>query len=150
MCEHFDQTALARARNARDANANGIATVGKAVFEDALSQLAVSRARAFDQSDGLRQNGALTFEDAIDVLLVEREQRRFATRASNSCGGSVAARPGRTRSALSLGSVNQERPPTRLPLRISKIFCAATGITVPGPKMPPPRPGTGIRSPAEE
>ena len=69
-------TLLLPARNPSDADANGFAAVGKAVFEDALRQFAVGCARTLDHRDGLCQHGALTLEDSIDVLL---RRKRAAT-----------------------------------------------------------------------
>ena len=67
--QHFNHAALARAGNAGDADANGVAAMGKAVFDNLLGQLPVSLARALDQRDGLGQNGAVAAQNAIDILL---------------------------------------------------------------------------------
>ena len=65
----LNQAALARAGNAGDADADGVAAVGEACFDDALGEFAVSGARAFNEGDGLGEDGAIALQDAFDELL---------------------------------------------------------------------------------
>ena len=44
----------------------------KAVFYNLPGKLAIRRARAFDQCDGLRQKDAVTTQNAIDYLLARK------------------------------------------------------------------------------
>jgi hypothetical protein len=67
--EGFDEGALPHARHAGNGHPDRIAAVGEALLHDGSGRLAVVRARALQQRDGLAQCNAVPVENAIHVLL---------------------------------------------------------------------------------
>ena len=79
VADGFDEGRFARARDARDADADRSARMGQTAFDDLLRLLIVVGIAALDERDGLRENGDVAPEDACDILLGgETSSFRFA------------------------------------------------------------------------
>lgn len=77
--ERLDEGALAGARDAGDAKADGTATVGEALLDDLLGKGGVLGERALEEGDGTGERSAVGRKDALNKLLGRRLDVRLRT-----------------------------------------------------------------------
>ena len=159
IAKSLDHRALARSRDACDANAQGLPRMGKEILQHPLRLREMTRAVAFDERDGAREdhaiprghafhivfhikNHAIPSETRLSKIRVDVADRQVldAVNAAHDARGKILVRVLRHPVRLRVRVFRHGRYPAAIssfarPIKSFKSLTPASGMFVPGAKM---------------